>query len=93
MPIEALSMGDRAHRKLQARGIEEWEPYEVLFNRWVVLRNKKQRAASHRLVGRTDAGRLLTLLVRETEDRGTWEVLNGWDTSKGERTLFERRAR
>ena len=56
------------------------------------FRNKKHRAATHRLVGRTDAGRLLTLLVREAEDTGTWKVLNGWDASRGEMTLFERRA-
>ena len=86
-------MGEQARSKLLARDIEEWEPYEVLFNRWVLLRNKKRRAATHRLVGRTDSGRLLTLLVRESQDAGTWEVLNGWNASKGEVTLFNRRAR
>lgn len=65
----------------------------MFFNPWVLLRNKKHRAASHRLVGRTDSGRLLTLLVKETMDTGIWEVMNGWDSSKGERTLFGRRAR
>jgi hypothetical protein len=93
LPISALTMGERAHAKLRSHGIEEWEPFEAFFNRWVLLRNRKHRAASHRLVGRTDSGRLLTLLVKETKDTGIWEVLNGWDSSKGERTLFERRAR
>lgn len=54
---------------------------------------QEEESASHRLVGKTDSGRLLTLLVRETDDIGTWEVVNGWDASKGEKTLYERRAR
>jgi hypothetical protein len=86
-------MGERARGKLRSRGIDEWEPFEVFFNRWVLLKNKRHRAASHRLVGKTDSGRLLTLLVKESRDTGIWEVVNGWDSSKGERTLFERRAR
>lgn len=74
--------------KLAARQIEEWEAHEVFHNGYVPLRNKKNRAASHRWVGRTDGGRLLTLLVRESHDAGCWECVNGWEASAGERTLY-----
>jgi len=90
VPIGALTVPERALQKLAGRSIEQWEAHEVLFNRNVLLRNKRNRAASHRLVGRTDAGRLLTLLVRPTDDAGVWEVVNGWQASSGERALFER---
>lgn len=91
--VRGVQVTQAVRNKLAARGIDEWEPHEVAFGRYVLLRNKKHRAASHRLVGRTEAGRMLTILVRETEEDGIWDVRNGWDSSDGERTLYERRAR
>jgi len=77
-------------RKLRDRGIEEWEAYEVWLNQHVTVRNKRNRAASHRLIGLTDSGRMLTILVRADEDGRAWLIVNGWGASKAERTLYER---
>lgn len=93
--MDEIRVTERAREKLAKRSprIEEWEPYEVWFNPNVMLRNKKDRAASHRLVGRTDAGRLLTILVAPSNEEGIWDVVTGWDASAGETTIFDREAR
>lgn len=95
MGMDGIRVTARARGKLASRDprIEEWEPFEVWFNPHVTLRNKKNRAASHRLVGRTDHGRLLTILVRPSSEDRVWDVVNGWDASKGETTLYKREAK
>lgn len=89
MRIEGIRISRQAAVKMAGRGIEEWEPYEVLFNGFVVVRNKRNRAGTHRMIGRADSGRLLTLPIRKTEDDDIWLVVNGWIATKGERTLYE----
>jgi hypothetical protein len=90
--VKEIRITERALRKLASREppIEEWEPYEVWLNRHVIVRNKRDRAASHRLIGRTDAGRRLTILVRASQNDSSWVIVNGWDSSKGERTLYRK---
>jgi hypothetical protein len=92
--MDYIRVGEGPARKLAQRRIAEWEAYEVFFNAHVVIRNKRQRAASHRMIGRTDAGRLLTILIREASDEpGLWDVITGWEASEGERTMYGRRHR
>jgi hypothetical protein len=84
-------MSAKVRRKLQDKQppIEEHEVYEAGANPHVVIRNKKRRTGTHRLIGPTDSGRPLTLPIRETEDIGVWSVATGWDSSKGERKIYD----
>jgi len=93
MRIVELRISRRALRKIIARGIGEAEPFEVWFNRHVILRNRRNRAASHRMVGKTDGGRMLTLLMTQTEDVGVWVAVNAWPASKAEKTMYGKGAR
>jgi hypothetical protein len=43
------------------------------------------------LIGRTDGGRALTLVVERTSDPTTWLTLTGWDATARERRLLDKR--
>jgi hypothetical protein len=87
-------LSESVKRKIREKhSIEEWEVYEAFFGRRVTIRNRKERAGSHRLIGRTDSGRILTVPIRESEDKGIWDAKTAWDASKGERKIWNRRAR
>jgi hypothetical protein len=40
------------------------------------------------LVGATDGGRVLTLVIERTTDPTTWLVVTGWSATAGERKLL-----
>ena len=42
------------------------------------------------LIGRTDGGRLLTLVIEQTADLTPWLIVTGWGTTEGERKILER---
>jgi hypothetical protein len=62
--------------KLAAHGIERFEVLEVLRNGFVPVRNKGY-ADRYRLLGRTDSGRPLELVV-VVVNRNTLRFITGW---------------
>jgi hypothetical protein len=42
------------------------------------------------LIGRTDGGRLLTLVIEQTIDPTTWLIVTGWSATSAERNLLSR---
>lgn len=69
-------------------GIQTWEVEQVFANGGVFVPNKKAGSADWRLVGLTDAGRRLTLIVEYHEDRRVLRAITGWDCTPGERTRY-----
>ena len=43
------------------------------------------------LIGRTDGGRVMTLVIEQTADSTTWLIVTGWDATDTERKILERR--
>ena len=41
------------------------------------------------LIGRTDGGRPLTLVIERTVDPTTWLVVTGWSSTEAERRILE----
>jgi hypothetical protein len=41
------------------------------------------------LIGRTDGGRALTLVIERTVDPTTWLIVTGWDSTEAERKILE----
>jgi uncharacterized DUF497 family protein len=62
--------------ELDAHDVTADEAVEVLWNGFVVRRNKRT-GHGYQLVGRTDAGRLLRLIVYE-KTKGLIRVITGW---------------
>jgi len=64
--------------KLGAHHVEAWEAAELIWNGFVARPNKRQHGSDRwQLVGRTDAGRPLLLIVHVSGPR-TMRVITGW---------------
>jgi hypothetical protein len=85
---------DVALDKLGARGISADDAQQLPRNAHVVVGNPRPGAESDArkvLIGLTDGGRALTLVIERTVDPTTWLVVTGWSSTTVERNLLERR--
>jgi hypothetical protein len=89
-----LLVTDEAAEKLGARGISAAEAQQIVDNRRTILentgrdrRNVRELHARRLLVGPTNGGRMLTLVVERTVDPTTWLLVTGWDSSRTERRM------
>lgn len=88
--IHELLVTDVAAQKLGRRGIADIEVSQLLQNPSVTVRNPGSDATHRRLlIGRTDGGRVLTLVVEATIEPTTWLVVTGWTATERERKLLE----
>jgi hypothetical protein len=90
--IYELRVTVAAIEKLAARGISTQEAEELPRNTHVTLRNTGRRRRGRRkldarrmLIGHTNGGRALTLVIERTNDPATWLVITGWTASNDER--------
>ena len=83
-----------AAEKLGARAISIDEVQQLIETRYVIVRNTGRRRRSERelarrlLIGRTDGGRRLTVVVERTSDPTTWVIVTGWSATDRERKLL-----
>jgi hypothetical protein len=78
--------------KLGARAISAEEAAQVPRNRHVIVRNPHAGASSGRrrlLIGVTDGGRVMTLVVEQTLEPTTWLIVTGWSATPAERRIME----
>ena len=87
--IELLAT-EAAIDRLGGRNITTDDAHQLLGNTHALARNPRQEPPGARrlLIGRTDGGRFLTLVVERTIDPTTWVIVTGWDSSPRERTLL-----
>ena len=95
MPIRVshLDASDVARMKLGARGISIAEARQLLHNRHKTKRNPqapRNEADRFMLIGRTDGGRVLSLVIERTPDPNSWEIVTGWTASPRERKVLGR---
>lgn len=88
--IAELLLTEAALDKLGARGISAEETHQLVRNASTAVRNPRSNPPAKRrlLIGRTDGGRALTLVVEQTVDPTTWLVVTGWDATPRERRLL-----
>jgi hypothetical protein len=97
-----VSVADRVHQllvtdvaldKLGARQIAVVDAEQLLRNPHVIVRNPRSPADPGKrrlLIGRTDGGRALTLVLERTADPESWLIVTGWRSTASERTMLER---
>jgi uncharacterized DUF497 family protein len=94
--ISEVRATEAALSKLGARGISEEEAEQLLNNAFVIASNLRGRAPRRQprerrtLIGRTDGGRVLTLVVEETIEPTSWLIITGWTATERERKLLDR---
>lgn len=90
--VHQLLATDVALDKLGARGISAEEAEQVPRNRHVTVRNPREAAGEHvrrLLIGQTDGGRVLTLVIEQTADPTSWLIVTGWSSTATERRILE----
>jgi hypothetical protein len=89
--VGELLVTETAIDKLGSRGITIEESHQLQRNLHVTIRNPRHGPSAQRrlLIGRTDGGRSLTLVIEQTSDPTTWLIITGWDATPGERRLLE----
>jgi predicted ABC-type transport system involved in lysophospholipase L1 biosynthesis ATPase subunit len=94
--INQLLATEVALDKLGVRAISSTEAEQAIWNRHVVIRNRRGRAERRQregrrlLIGRSDGGRLLTLVIEETIEPTTWLLVTGWESTLAERMILEK---
>ena len=89
--MRELLATERAVEKLGARGISAQEAAQLPRNAHVTIRNPHdaERAARRRLlIGRSDGGRVLTLVIERTVEPTTWLIVTGWSATLTERRIL-----
>jgi uncharacterized DUF497 family protein len=88
--IYELLVTDVAAGKLGRRGISDEEVAQLLRNANVTVRNPGAGGGAERLllIGSTNGGRILTLVVERTIEPSAWLVITGWTATEGERKML-----
>ena len=88
--VRELLLTETALQKLGARGISAEEIAQLLHNEHVTVRNPRAPTGTRRLlIGRTNGGRWLTLVIEQTIDSATWLLVTGWASTHAERNLLK----
>jgi hypothetical protein len=92
--VHELLATEAAIGKLGARNISADEAGQLPRNEHVTVRNPRGGEAEKRrlMIGRTDGGRALTLVIEQTIDPTTWLIVTGWSSTEVERNLVERQS-
>jgi hypothetical protein len=94
--VNQLLATEAALDKLGVRGISAAEAQQAIWNRHVLIRNRRgsalrsQRELRRLLIGRNDGGRRLTLVIEETVEPTTWLLITGWASTPVERMILEK---
>jgi hypothetical protein len=85
-----LLLTEAALDKLGARTISADEVGQLLRNAHVVVRNPCAASPGSRrlLIGRTNGGRRLTLVIEQTVEPATWLTITGWACTEIGRKLL-----
>lgn len=90
--ITQLLATDAARVKLGARSISTAEAEQLPRNRHALIPNPRgggQDGERLLLIGHTDGGRALTLVVERTVDPTSWLIVTGWTATDLERRILK----
>ena len=88
--IYELIATEAARNKLGARRISAAEAAQLPRNRYTTLRNPRHASEGGQrrlLIGRTDGGRAITLVIERTVEPTTWLIITGWTATIRERKI------
>ncbi len=91
--VHQLLATDVALDKLAARDISAVEAEQLLHNVHTTVRNPRAEEGEAKrvlLIGQTDGGRVLTLVIERTVDPTSWLIVTGWSSTQAERRMLER---
>lgn len=89
--VAELLVTEAALGKLGARSISAEEAEQLSRNPHVMVHNPNAQDPDNRrlLIGRTNGGRPVTLVVEQTVEPTTWLIVTGWESTTVERKLLQ----
>lgn len=90
--VHELLATEVALDKLAARRISADEAGQLSRNRHVTVRNPRAGSEPGKrrlMIGRTDGGRVLTLVIERTVEPTTWLIVTGWSSTDTERKILD----
>ena len=85
MLISELEFDDYNEEELARHEITPREVMQLLRNRYTVRRNKRDRTGDRQLIGVTDGGRVVTVVLAATAVPDRWRPVTGWTSTASER--------
>ncbi len=85
---EAWEWDEGNETELYRHRIAVREVHEVWCNDPVWVPNIRHRAGDWKMLGQTNGGRRLTIVVRLCSDRNVLRPITGWDSTAGERSRY-----
>jgi hypothetical protein len=90
--IAELLSSRRAEDQMWQHGVYLDQLREAIWaGRYVVTPNRRDRAASHLLIGRDQQGRCLVAPIVGTDDPVVWRVITAWYCKSGEAAILRQR--
>ncbi len=89
--VAQLLVTEAALGKLGGRSISAEEAEQLPRNSHLMVRNPNASDPDTRrlLIGKTDGGRTVTLVVEQTVEPTTWLIVTGWESTTVERKLLQ----
>jgi uncharacterized DUF497 family protein len=87
--IAEVEFDDYNEGELAAHGVSAHEVMQLLENVFTVRRNKRSGAGERQLIGRTNGGRVLTVVLAPTAISDRWRPVTGWDSTASERRALD----
>jgi hypothetical protein len=87
--ISTFLIDEDNEREMARHGVTEREVLQLLDERYTVLRNRRDRSGTHLLIGRTRAGRALTVPIAPGFMAGDWRPITAWDSTDPEKARLE----
>lgn len=88
MLVADFAFDDDNIDKLWAHGVRPSDVLDVLESEYVIVPNRRNRQASHLLIGRDRAGRCLAIPIEPTYDDVVWRPVTAWLCKPRERSLM-----
>jgi len=88
--IDELEFDEHNEEELARHGIDPPEVYAVLAGQPVLVRNRRRRAATYKVIGPDSSGAMLTIAIAATRVRRRWRPVTGWPSTSGEVTLWRK---
>lgn len=76
--------------ELARHQIRDFEVEQVFGNEPAFAPNKRGMSGDWMMVGRTDGGRVLTIIVLTQPETHMLRAITGWDSTRGQRTRYVR---
>jgi uncharacterized DUF497 family protein len=91
--IESFLFDEENEDKIAAHGLSVRQVLQVLGNRHLVVRNRKERRGLYLILGQDDGGACIAIPVESTYEATVWRPITAWPCKLHERMVLDKNSR